>query len=261
MALGEAIVPSSEKLFDFGQERSIGLPLLMEFRIWPDAGAFGLNAFDVSIAINTSSRPHFRAFSAGGFDASGSAVLIDPDLELEANGGYNPVPTPPGARTYGLDPVFQIGSMDIVTRISRSYSTWFQAVDSTGNALVDPEYLLAQVVPVLGGFDAGTDVQVALRGATSVRNQEALGDALSLDYYGDHYDRSAMPVPNNDSDANQGIQFIGGTDNWKGNLSDIDGATYYQIRLTCKANVASAATTKVSAVGVSWKGRGWTTDA
>ena len=51
---------------------------------WPDANALGLNAFDASIAINTSTRPYFRAFSAGGVDQSGVTILVDPDLESEA---------------------------------------------------------------------------------------------------------------------------------------------------------------------------------
>src|SRR5690606_22102948 len=37
-----------------GEVPTIGLPLLMEYRCYPDAGALGLNAFDISLAINSS---------------------------------------------------------------------------------------------------------------------------------------------------------------------------------------------------------------
>ena len=37
----------------------IALPLLMEYRCFPDPTALGLNAFDVNLAINTSTRPSF----------------------------------------------------------------------------------------------------------------------------------------------------------------------------------------------------------
>ncbi len=229
------------------------MPLLLEFRTWPDAGALGLNLFDISIGTNTSARPYFRAFSAGGYNDLGQAVLVDPDLEHEANGGFNPSSNPPGQQTYGRDPVFHIGSMQLVTRVSRSYSHWFEAVDASGASLVSPEFLVADFVPELGALPEGTQVQLAFRGATDVQNAEALADATSLDLYGDHYDRSAVPLTHNSSDANLGIQFLAGDASWKSDPSELDGARFYQVRLTFVANVGTGVSPAVSAVAVGWQ--------
>ena len=54
-ATGQAAPPVP--FFGPGQVATIGLPLLMEFRCHPDDRALGLNAFDVSLATSTSSRP------------------------------------------------------------------------------------------------------------------------------------------------------------------------------------------------------------
>ena len=45
---------------------TIGLPLLMEFRCFPDSSALGLNALDINLAINSSSKPRVSAITAGG---------------------------------------------------------------------------------------------------------------------------------------------------------------------------------------------------
>ena len=253
LLLGEPILPPSQKLFDTNEVKSVGLPLLLEFRTWADPAAIGLNAFDVSLAVNSSARPYFRAYSAGGINQSNQLVIVDPDLETQANGGFDPFSNPPGQATYGRDPVSYVGSMDLVTRVSRSYSTWFAAVDAAGLGLADPEYVEARVLPAGGSLPPGTEVRLEFRAATSIQNVEALGDALSLDFYGDHYDRLALPLTHNSDDANLGIQFLGGEDYWKSDLTQLDGASYYQMRLTFVSNVASAAAPAVSAVALCWQ--------
>ena len=70
---------------------TVGLPLLTEIRCYPDAGAFGLNGFKINLAINSSSRPNFRAFSTGGVLGSGQVITINPDNEPVATSGVNPV--------------------------------------------------------------------------------------------------------------------------------------------------------------------------
>jgi hypothetical protein len=57
---------------------SVGLPLLMEFRCYVDTGALGLNAFDISLAVNSSARPNFRAFSTGGYNSNSDPVFKTP---------------------------------------------------------------------------------------------------------------------------------------------------------------------------------------
>src|SRR5205085_495226 len=53
---------------------SIGLPLLMEFRTYPDDGALGLNLFDVGQVV-LNGRPNVRAFSTGGVATGGVITL------------------------------------------------------------------------------------------------------------------------------------------------------------------------------------------
>ena len=100
---------------------TIGLPLLMEFKTFPDDQALGLNTFDVSLAVPVGfTRPFFRAFSAGGVDQVLNEINVDPDLETRANGGYNPNSSPSGQTTPGNDVTFYVGSMDLVVRVSES---------------------------------------------------------------------------------------------------------------------------------------------
>ncbi|MCP3920082.1 MAG: Ig-like domain-containing protein, partial [bacterium] len=84
-----------------GQVQSAFLPLLMEFRCFPDNSANGVNRFDTSLAAG-GGQPFFTAFSEGGIDTSQNIVTVNPDLEESANGGYNPNSAPiPGAPTPG----------------------------------------------------------------------------------------------------------------------------------------------------------------
>ena len=108
------------------QVPTIGLPILMEHSCYPTVSGIGLNAFDVSLALNTSRLPAFRVFSTGGVNTSGQTITKDPDLELQPDGGFNPSSTPPGKTTPPDDPSFYIGQMDTITRISRVHSIWIQ---------------------------------------------------------------------------------------------------------------------------------------
>ena len=130
----------------------------------PDDEALGLNAFDISLGVNTSARPNFRAFSTGGQDQANNTIRIDPDLELEANGGFNPNSNPPGASTYGLDNSVYMGSMDLVTRVSRVYSLWFEATGISG----EPEFSPPVVEPRIEQQPLGTGLEIAFRGASIV---------------------------------------------------------------------------------------------
>ena len=242
--------------------RTLGLPLLMEFRCWPDPSALGLNFFDVSLAASSSSRPYFRAFSEGGVDSSGNVVLVDPDLETHANGGYDPTSNPPGQKTFGLDNVSRIGSLDFVTRVSRSHSVWFAALDGQGNLLANPSYSDALLE---GALPAGTSIALAYRGAESFTpqpdscdgspNLDPLEDARTIDLYGDHYDDRCIPsneVPDHNPErSNLGLALTGGEE-WKDSAAAIDGASYVQLRLTFVANAASGEHPTVSTVAVAW---------
>lgn len=267
-ALG--IAPPANQFYDQNDIGTIGLPLLMEFRCYPDDGAQGLNSFDISIAVTSSSRPFFRAFSSGGANQSGTLVTVDPDLEDKANGGYNPTSTPPGQSTPGVDPVFYIGSMDLVTRVSRSYSIWFEVTDPTGDSFTAPRFNPALIEPRSTEQPIGTSVEVAFRGATAIEletavdldnitemNLEDVGfqtlyNATSLDSYGDNYDLFVSP-PRHDSDrANKAVTFLA-DDEWHSDVSMIDGALYYQVRVTFVANTQTGLTPVLSALALSWE--------
>ena len=162
---------------------TIGLPLLMQFECFPDNESVGGNTFDISRAGVVSTRPAFRAFSEGGVDQSGNTILRDPDLEREANGGFNPLSNPPGEPTEALDDLVYMGSLDLVTRVSRSYSIWFQTTGTT-NPLFNPPTLdpLPEDQPI------GSELQVSFRGASNITgNADVLQNADTLDLYGDHY--------------------------------------------------------------------------
>ena len=73
-----------------------GLPLLMEYRCYPSDSGIGLNPLDISLAINSSAVPNFRAFSTGGVNTQSNPVKVNPDTNMAPLGGYNPTSSPPG---------------------------------------------------------------------------------------------------------------------------------------------------------------------
>jgi hypothetical protein len=221
-------------LYPPGSVPSIGLPLLMEFRCYPDSGTFGLNAFDVSLAVNSSPRPNFRAFSAGGMSTSGSVVIVDPDLSTIASGGFNPNSTPtPGAATPPLDNVYLVGAMDVVVRVSRMHSIW---IDSTTAA---PELAVA-IEPPAAEQPPGTGIELAFRGAIVVVDASLRTDADALDAYGD---------PRTGTQAT----FFQGDPTWKASIAALNGARFVQARVTFVANAATNATPELSALGIAWR--------
>lgn len=216
-----------------GSVPSIGLPLLMEFRCYPDNNTLGLNSFDVSLANAVSPRPNFRAFSTGGISTSG-VVLRDPDLQTVATGGFNPNSTPsPGAATPPLDNAFYIGAMDLVVRVSRSHTIWIDAGAATTEWATTAEFSGAEQ-------PAGTEVVFAFRGASSIANGALTTDAGMLDPYGD---------------ATSGAQptFFQSDASWKSDAGVLSGSRYLQARVSFVANAATNATPKMSAFGIAWK--------
>ncbi len=235
-----------------GQVPSIGLPLLMEYRTYPDVGAVGLNAFDISLAINTSRIPAFRVFSAGGVDSSGSTVLKDPDLEVVPSGGFNPFSTPPGQPTPPDDNSFYIGQMDLVTRISRAHTIW---IDTGIGAGVD--FVAPVLEPKPENQPGDTEVIVAWRGATAIVGQSgpaAAGtafDADTIDPYGDI--RNGVPTPLYLGDSDD-VVFVGvpNDETWKDEINDIDGARYAQARITFVGDTDAMLTSSLTSLGVAF---------
>jgi hypothetical protein len=200
---------------------SIGLPLLMEYRCYPTAFGLGLNALDISLALNSSPDPAFRSFSAGGIGVGGVPVVKDPDLEAAPTGGLNPISSPPGQPTRSADNAFFIGQLDLVVRVSRAHSAWLD----TGAGGTDYAAVLTSVVP---SAPSSAAVEVALRGATGFSGTGGSeGDATQLDAYGDLLTGSAS--------------FLGGDATWHPDPDAIDGARFVQVRFTFVNDVASGA--------------------
>jgi hypothetical protein len=213
------------------QVPTIGMPLLMEFKCFPDAAATGTNALDISIAINSSSRPNFRAFSAGGVNASGQTIVVDPDLAAVASGGFNPNSNPPGAPTLPVDNVFFIGQMDLVVRVSRLHSVWIDT--HSANTTFAPPV----VEPAAANLPAGTQVVLAFRGATVV-TQNLVENADALDAYGEPL-QGALTYFHNDA-------------SWKSSIAALNGARLVQLRASFVSNAATNLGPRMSGLGLAF---------
>jgi hypothetical protein len=225
----------------------------------------GQNGLDISLAANSSSKPYFRAFSTGGYNQSGNAVQVDPDTENKANGGFNPGSDPSGKPTYGLDNAFYIGAADFVVRVSHSYSVWFPATNpKDGTYFAQPLYMAPTMEPRAEDQPVGTSISLAFRGLKkSTPIDPACGDgpepwmenATTLDAYGDHYDDCVLncpPVPNhNAAKENPYINFFGDA-KWVTDITQIDTAKYYQVRITFQSDIFTGLGPELSALAVAW---------
>jgi hypothetical protein len=232
-----------------GQVPTFGLPLLLEYRCFPSDSAVGLNSLDISIAVNSSAQPNFRAYSTGGFNTSNTAVQVNPDTEDVPMGGFNPNSTPPGKRTaFSASNEFYIGQLDAVIRISRAHTAWIDSVFSS------PDYQTPVVDPDSSLQPLNTQIVVDFRGATGfvgLANQLDPLDAQNLDPYGD-LDKNTcgtggtVEVPGS-------VSFWGGTSTWYPAIDSIDGARYFQMRFTFISNIDSRLTAELSALGVAFR--------
>ncbi|MCP3938914.1 MAG: hypothetical protein GY708_26505, partial [Actinomycetia bacterium] len=200
-------------------------------------------------------------FSEGGIDTSQNIVTVNPDLEESANGGYNPNSAPiPGAPTPGRDDVCYLGAMDLVVRVSRSYTVWMPATDpfdAGGNPFISPSYIPATVEPRAEDQPTGTSIEIAYRGATLVApDTEVLADAQEMDPYGDHYPEDPSPcdgsITHNTDTLNLDISFLNNDMRWFEDVSMIDGSSYYQVRVTFNSNPVSGQSPRLKALAMSW---------
>ena len=246
LALGVTAI----KLYPATKVPSLGLPLLMEFRCYQDDAAFGLNGFKINLALNSSARPAFRAFSTGGVLANGSLFKIDPDNEPIARAGINPgtgAPTGFGTET---DPSFYVGQADFVVRVNRVHTIWLDTLQFTA------QYQTPVVDPPNALQPAGTSVIVALRGATNVSNGATPPpgqpfprfDALKYDPYGDP--RANVVAPGNFTVS---FPVVGGVpDNtWKTNLALLNNMRFVQARITMISNPDTLLFPEITAMGFS----------
>lgn len=226
---------------------TIGEPLLMEFRCYPDAGALGLNGLKTSFAINSSYKPTFRAFSAGGVDTLGQTQFVDPDNDPVATGGFGPS----GQKTGPIDNTVNWGQADFVTRISRVHTRWLDS----GAA---HDFTPAVVEFGGAGLPAGTQVELAYRGAsvlTAVAGAPWL-DAEPYDPYGDGYTGHQLNLlfaPGSKVPFDV-LEFpVDGDKSWHDSIDDLDGARWIQVRLTFVGNAVSNVTPQVAGVAIAWQ--------
>ncbi len=250
--------------------QTIGLPLLLDMATFPDPGASGFNGWVLNLAVNSSSRPFFRAFSAGGVNVQGNSVFVDPDAETSANGGFSPGSIPPGQATFGRDNSLLLGAADFVVRKSLAHTVWLNT------DLAAPSLRFSQPLASTP-FDQplGVGVRVDVRGATEIAydnsgtqatdndtNDNAvvdyLEDANLLDLYGDFYNEvDGVALNHWTVNENPGLTFsvsasVPVDSDWRADASTIEGARYVQLRLTMESDIETGATPSVSAIGIAW---------
>ena len=238
---GQATV---QGLYGQGQVPTIGLPLLAEFRTWPDSGALGLNRLKITIAINSSANPYFRTFSTGGLLNGGGVKLVDPDLEPVGTGGVNPFT---GQPTAPRDNAFYIGQADFVVRVSRAHTVWFDTgvAQAFGPAVVEPA---PQFQP------AGTQVALAFRGADAISAQvPSIWETTQwIDPYGDSFDAAQIVklAGSGAPDESFTVSFLNGDPGWKSDPSELDGARFLQARITMISNAETGLTPSLTGLGI-----------
>ena len=217
-----------------GSVPSIGLPLLLEYRCYPSDSGLGLNGFDVSLAINSSARPNFRIYSAGGVNSAGQVILKNPDLELVPSGGFNPGSFPPGAPSLPTDNVFYLGQADFVVRVNRVHSVWFDTGAST------PSFRSPIVETIAGGLPSGTEAKVEFRAAFGfLGDRDAPFDAAQLDAYGDPLGAEAIYPP-------------GGGPEWTDDVSALVPAAYVQLRITLLGDIDTLEVPELSTLALAF---------
>jgi hypothetical protein len=237
--------PDPGRIASANQVPSFGLPLLVEYRMFPSDQGFGLNALDISLAINSSALPAFRAYSTGGFNTSSEAVRVDPDTELTPKGGFNPNSNPPGKRTRRADDnSVYIGQLDIVSRISRVHTAWINT------ELPAADFFTPVVLP--GGSDRppGTDVILEYRGAANISlsdgdDDNAPFDARQLNPYGEMF---STAVDGEISLIGE-ISFVGTDGTWTDDINVIDQSRFFQVRISFVNNIETGRNPELSALG------------
>ncbi len=218
-----------------GKVPSYGLPLLVEFRCYPSDEGVGLNALDISLALNSRATPNFRAYSTGGIDDASNRVPKDPDLELQPSGGFNPRSNPPGRPTRRqADNSLYMGAVDTVVRVSRAHSIWFQA------DFAAPDYEEALFEPPPEAWPPGTRIEVDYRGARGFPvASPGFFDAGEMDPYGNV--AGARP------------DFFQDRPTWSTEVDELDGAPFLQLRLSFVNNVHTGSSLTLSGLGIAYR--------
>lgn len=240
--------PQANKVYAAGQVPSIGLPLLMRFRCYPEGAFFGANGFQVQIMVGSSALPAFRVFSAGGRDANGTWHYVIPDVPDAGTtpvGGYN---TSTGQPTKAFGPELYWGQVDFVVKVSRVYTHIFRF----GGELSFISPLTMEPPPER--LPPGTSVQIQFRGYTVVdlaycgSQPNALTDAVTcFDSYADYIDYLI---------SNPCCGLVSVPYAWVTDPTSLMNFTpvpqYFQIRLSFVANDVQGFEPELDALGFAW---------
>jgi len=254
-----------------GNVRSLGLPLLMDFKCFQDFNALGQNGLATVFALPTERFPVFRVFSSGSpTSLAGGPVAVNADTTL-AVGGISPVS---GKKTNANDNTVMLGQLDLVIRVSRMHTIWFDALAIAGAGTTT--YLDPIIEPPLSEQPSGTNIVLAFRGAdaidevTTTNPQQVIpggipsdsGNALMYDAYGDPLEtRIVNPAtdncPNNGqilrSFANFQPVFFNGDNRWSADIKDLSGARFFQARVTFISNTATGARPELSTLAIPYR--------
>jgi len=250
-----------------GSIRSLGLPLLMDFKCFQDFNALGQNGLATVFALPTQRHPIFRVFSSGSpTSESGGPIVVNPDQQATAAGGIVPST---GKPTPANDNTVMLGQLDFVVRVSRVHTIWFdtQALVGSGNTV----YLDPVIEPKLSDQPSGTSIAFAYRGATTVDTTTTttpivavggtsmdIGNGLMYDAYGDPLETRLLD-PNNNCPTNGKLNrtfadfrpnFFNLDGTWYSDIKDLSGARFIQVRITFIANTATGAIPELSTIAI-----------
>ncbi|MFT5284515.1 MAG: hypothetical protein ACI8TQ_000672 [Planctomycetota bacterium] len=250
------------EIYTTGMVRSLALPLLMEFKCFTGPGAKGLNTLSTVIMAGASP---FRSYSTGG--ASGA---VNPDAETTAVGDQT-------TGMPGTDTEAYIGQLDLVVRISRVHTRWF---DTGVVSNTFPIYGAPVIEPRLSEQPNGTNVTLAYRGAVTITDTTLPDPGLNPDMNPDMhnanlYDAYGDPLNITLLDDNMGTctdsgddtfgvaagaplvisagfepAFLNGDGTWKSDISEVNGARFIQVRITFTSNAATGQTPELSTLAL-----------
>lgn len=247
---------------------SVGLPLLMDFRIYPadDPNTKGLNGFQVTLAVTSSSLPSFRVFSTGGLNTALAPKTVVPDVAPDGTsptGGYFPPGSTagtPGTKTGNQGPEVYLGKVDLVTRVSHVFSRFYNLTSAT---VTVPKYVDSNVIVLPSIQPPGTSIQVGYRSAQNITpvNAFVLTDARSFDAYGDAYTGGTTPPTIPPPILTSGFGTITGllpasaassTENYLSSISSHDGRGFLQMRFTFISDIVNNVSPAMNAFGIAY---------
>jgi hypothetical protein len=227
--------PTAAAVYGANAVPTIGLPLLMEFRTYPNPLANGGNLFAGALAtpvLLPENQPFFTAYSAGG--VAGTVITdINPDGEVTAQ-GTNP---PGGPGNLPRNQFVYFGQADFVVRVNRAHSIWFDtgALNSFGSPVMEPP---------LSSLPPGTQLLLAYRGASGITGpvSRPWENASNMDPYGN-------PSPLLAGGSTWTVTFLNSDNSWHSTMQDLAGSQYFQVRITMVSNAESGVSPALSSLG------------